>query len=47
MDYHQLTSTSSFFLIAGPCVVENKTVTYLIAETLADITKRYQIPFIF
>lgn len=36
-----------FFLIAGPCVIENETMPYEIAEQLQDITKRLSIPFIF
>jgi 2-dehydro-3-deoxyphosphooctonate aldolase (KDO 8-P synthase) len=34
-------------LIAGPCVIENKDITFEIAEKLIQITKKMHIPFIF
>ncbi|PKP17510.1 MAG: 3-deoxy-8-phosphooctulonate synthase [Bacteroidetes bacterium HGW-Bacteroidetes-21] len=37
----------SFFLIAGPCVVENKKMSMDIAATLKEITTELKIPFIF
>lgn len=36
-----------FFLMAGPCVVENEDLPIRIAETLVEITSRLGIPFIF
>ena len=42
--YHQ---DGGFFLMAGPCVVEDETSPLRIAETLVDITSRLGIPFIF
>ena len=36
-----------FFLMAGPCVVENEDLPIRIAETLVEITLRLGIPFIF
>ncbi|MCK5696172.1 MAG: 3-deoxy-8-phosphooctulonate synthase [Desulfobacula sp.] len=36
-----------FFLIAGPCVIENYEITFLIANHLKKITNRLDIPFIF
>ena len=36
-----------FFLIAGPCVIEEEEKTYEIAKKIADITKKNNIPFIF
>lgn len=39
--------TPVFFLIAGPCVIENYDITYTIASTLKEITLRLEIPFIF
>ena len=36
-----------FFLIAGPCVIENHEITFLIANHLKKITSRLDIPFIF
>lgn len=37
----------NFFLIAGPCVVEDETSPLEIASVLAEITDRLEIPFIF
>jgi 2-dehydro-3-deoxyphosphooctonate aldolase (KDO 8-P synthase) len=36
-----------FFLIAGPCVIENYNTTFLIADHLKKITTKLGIPFIF
>jgi len=36
-----------FFLIAGPCVIENYETTFLIAKHLKKITGRLNIPFVF
>ena len=36
-----------FFMIAGPCVVEGRDITFQIAEHLKSLTERYRIPFIF
>lgn len=41
------TESGNFFLLAGPCVIENESMPYEIAETLIDICNRLQIPFIF
>ena len=40
-------STSSFFLIAGPCVVENETMSLEIAKEIQTICTKLEIPFIF
>src|SRR4051812_19643683 len=37
----------NFFLIAGPCVVENDTMPFEIAETVAGICKKLKIPYVF
>jgi len=37
----------NFFLIAGPCVIENEEMPFTIAETILKITDRLRIPFIF
>lgn len=37
----------TFFLIAGPCVVESEEMTLRIAEKIAAITGKLQIPLIF
>ena len=44
---HEIGIARPFFLIAGPCVVESKTLTEDIAGRLKDITTRLGIPFIF
>lgn len=36
-----------FFLIAGPCVIENYDTTFLVADHLKTITQKLGIPFIF
>jgi len=36
-----------FFLIAGPCVIENHETTFLVANHLKKITAQLGIPFIF
>ncbi|MCQ2283023.1 MAG: 3-deoxy-8-phosphooctulonate synthase [Bacteroidales bacterium] len=41
------TATGNFFLIAGPCVIEDDHTPFEIARQLADITNRLQIPFAF
>jgi len=40
-------SSGNFFLIAGPCVVENDVTPYLIAEKVKGICDRLEIPYIF
>ncbi len=39
--------TSSFFLIAGPCVVESEELCMNIAENLQNLTSKHNLPFIF
>lgn len=36
-----------FFLLAGPCVIEDETSPFHIAETLKTITERLSIPLVF
>jgi 2-dehydro-3-deoxyphosphooctonate aldolase (KDO 8-P synthase) len=43
---HHLNS-GNFFLIAGPCVVENEKMPLEIAEKIMAITEKLKIPFIF
>ena len=38
---------SNFFLIAGPCVVENESVNMEVAETVLALCSKYDIPYIF
>lgn len=41
------TDSGMFFLMAGPCVVENETVLMEVAETACRVTERLKIPYIF
>ncbi|MBR6417948.1 MAG: 3-deoxy-8-phosphooctulonate synthase, partial [Bacteroidales bacterium] len=41
------TDGGSFFLIAGPCVIEDEKSPFEIAERLVEITDRLGIPFAF
>ncbi|MGC8865475.1 MAG: 3-deoxy-8-phosphooctulonate synthase [Bacteroidales bacterium] len=41
------TETHAFFLIAGPCVVENRQMPYEIAARILEMTDALGIPFIF
>ncbi len=43
---HDLDS-GQFFLLAGPCVVENENITLRTAETLKTLTHKLKIPFVF
>ena len=42
--YHQ---DGCFFLLAGPCVIEDEASPLRIAETLVEITSKLGIPFVF
>lgn len=37
----------NFFLLAGPCVVENEELVMQVAEKVSDICKSLQIPYVF
>ncbi len=37
----------NFFVIAGPCVVENRDITFAVAEHAAKVCQRLDIPFFF
>lgn len=41
------TQSGNFFLLAGPCVVENKEITFEVAEKVKVITDKFQIPYVF
>jgi len=41
------TDSNNFFLLAGPCVIENETMAYPIAEQILEITGQLKIPYIF
>ena len=40
-------NNDNFFLIAGPCIVENDKMVFEIAERVAGICKKLKIPYIF
>ncbi len=39
--------TGSFFVIAGPCMLENETMAFEIAGSLKEIAKKLNMPFVF
>jgi 2-dehydro-3-deoxyphosphooctonate aldolase (KDO 8-P synthase) len=43
----ELTKHENFFLLAGPCVIENEETALHIAEKIVDITRKLDIPYIF
>ena len=45
--YESLIQTKQYFLIAGPCVIEDESIMLQTAETLKKITSKGNIPFIF
>jgi 2-dehydro-3-deoxyphosphooctonate aldolase (KDO 8-P synthase) len=44
---NKLTGHKQFFLLAGPCVIENETMALAIAEKIVTLTDRLHIPFAF
>ncbi len=47
MDIKKITKGNSFFLIAGPCVVESRDLLFAVADYAKEITARLGIPYIF
>lgn len=47
MSAFKIDLNNNFFLIAGPCVVENEEITYSTAKKLQETCKKLDIPFIF
>jgi len=47
LSQEQWICTDTFFLIAGPCVIEDEALTRHIAEELSAICKKLNVPFIF
>jgi len=47
LEYIQHLDSGNFFLIAGPCVVENEKIAFETAETILEITNRLKIPFVY
>ncbi|MBT8327138.1 MAG: 3-deoxy-8-phosphooctulonate synthase, partial [Bacteroidia bacterium] len=40
-------SKEKLFLLAGPCAIENETITLQTAEFLKELTDRLDIPYVF
>ncbi|MDR2498614.1 MAG: 3-deoxy-8-phosphooctulonate synthase [Tannerellaceae bacterium] len=47
MNIESLTGSRNFFLIAGPCVIEGEQMAMQIAEHIAEIASRLDIPYVF
>ena len=47
MDFQYPHPERSFFLIAGPCVIESRDHTHFLAEQLKDLAEARGIPFLF
>lgn len=45
--FHAPINPSRFFLLAGPCVVENRDVLFRTAETLTKVSDTWNIPLVF
>ena len=43
----KFSKSGNFLLIAGPCVVENEKIVFETADQLAELSEKYQIPFVF
>ena len=41
------TNSGNFFLMAGPCVIEDTESPFEIARILVDLCEKYEVPFIF
>jgi 2-dehydro-3-deoxyphosphooctonate aldolase (KDO 8-P synthase) len=41
------TDSENFFLLAGPCVIEDEEMAYPIAEQIVKLSEKYKIPAIF
>ncbi len=47
VEYFKKQSESTFFLLAGPCVIEGESMAMEIAEKITGITEKLGIPYIF
>ena len=47
LDYLKSSSTGNFFLLAGPCVIEEEEMALSIAEKVLESTTRLNIPYVF
>ncbi len=41
------TGSDNFFLLAGPCVIEDETMAFPIAERIIEVTEKLKIPVVF
>lgn len=39
--------SGNFFLLAGPCVVENRDITFEVAAKVQQLAEKYRVPFVF
>ena len=47
MNIKELTNNDNFFLLAGPCVIENEDMALAIAEQIVAVTTKLNIPYVF
>ncbi len=47
LPYVKHTDSGQFFLIAGPCVVEDEALCFQVAERIAEVCNKLEIPYIF
>ena len=47
ISFNNLKSKDSFFLLAGPCVIEDELMALNIAEKIIGITEKFGIPYVF
>jgi len=43
----KFSNSENFFLLAGPCVIEDENMAFPIAESILQITEKLKIPFVF
>ena len=46
-DYLASSSSNNFFLLAGPCVIEGEEMAMEIADTISQVTRCLNIPYVF
>lgn len=47
INYRDIIDSKNFFLMAGPCAIENETTPLIVAEKVVEITSKLGIPYIF
>lgn len=47
LDNIQYKDSQNFFLVAGPCAIEDEAMAMQIAETIVKLSDKYKIPYIF